>query len=140
MKWYWFALALVLGVVALVLYLLRTQRIQEKYAAIWIGLAVGVTLVGVFPQLAGIMARAVGVQTPINLVFALASLVLFVVIVQLSVEVSRAEEKTRTLAERIALLQLELRELAERTNRADLAERTDRTDTGRTDKADDRPQ
>lgn len=109
--WYWFALALVLGVVVAVLQLLRTQRIREKYAAIWIGLATVVTLLGVFPRLAEIMAHAVGVQTPVNLVFALAALVLFVVLVQLSAEVSRAEETTRTLAERIALLRLELDEL-----------------------------
>ena len=120
--WYWFALALVLGVVVVVLQLLRTQRIREKYAAIWIGLALVVTLVGVFPQLAELMASAVGVQTPINLVFALAALVLFVVLVQLSAEVSRAEETTRALAERIALLRLELDELAARTEPPSSAE------------------
>lgn len=122
MTGYLFALALVLGVVLVVLHLLRSQRIREKYAAIWIILALAVTLLGVFPQLALTVSRAVGVQTPINLVFALASLVLFIVSVQLSAEISRAEETTRTLAERIALLRLELEELKARV------EHTDRTD------------
>ena len=119
MTGYGFAIALVLGVVVVVLYVLRTQRIREKYAATWIGLALAVTLLGVFPRLAVVTSRLVGVQTPINLVFALATLVLFVVLVQLSAEVSRAEETTRTLAERIALLRLELDELAARTDTPD---------------------
>ena len=118
MTWYWFALALALGAVAVVLQLLRSQRIREKYAATWIVLAIGVVLLGLFPGLATVTARAVGVQTPINLVFALATLVLFAVLVQLSAEVSHAEETTRTLAERIALLQLELHELRQTTEPA----------------------
>ena len=111
MSGYAFALVLCVAVVVLVLQLLRTQRIREKYAAAWILLALAVVLLGLFPGLAVGMSRLVGVQTPINLVFALASVVLFAVSVQLSSEVSRSEEQVRTLAERVALMQFEIREL-----------------------------
>lgn len=111
MTGYAFALVLCVAVVVLVLQLLRTQRIREKYAAAWILLALAVVLLGLFPGLAVGMSRLVGVQTPINLVFALASVVLFAVSVQLSSEVSRSEEQVRTLAERVALMQFEIREL-----------------------------
>ena len=111
MTGYWFALVLCVAVVLLVLYLLRTQRIREKYAAIWLVLALAVVLLGVLPDLAGVLSRLVGVQTPINLVFALASAVLFGVCLQLSSEVSRSEEQVRTLAERVALLELRVDEL-----------------------------
>ena len=99
--------------VAALLFLLRTRRIREKYAALWILLTVAVVLIGAFPQLAFWLSDLVGVQTPVNLVFALAIVILLAVCIQLSAEVSNLEEETRTLAEEIALLRLDLRLLAD---------------------------
>ncbi|GCE77685.1 DUF2304 domain-containing protein [Cellulomonas biazotea] len=103
---YPFALAISAVVVLLLLWLLRSRRLKEKYAGIWIVLALAVVVVGVFPDLAGWLARLVGVQTPINLVFLLGFVVVLAVCIQLSAELSRAEETSRTLAEEIALLAL----------------------------------
>ncbi len=103
---YPFALAISAVVVLLLLWLLRSRRLKEKYAGIWIVLALAVVVVGVFPDLAGWLARLVGVQTPINLVFLLGFVVVLAVCIQLSSELSRAEETSRTLAEEIALLAL----------------------------------
>lgn len=94
------------------IFLLRTHRIREKYAAIWILLTIAVLLIGVFPQLAYWLSSLAGVRTPSNLVFALAILVLLAVAIQLSVEVSNLEEETRTLAEEIALLRLDVYDAA----------------------------
>jgi hypothetical protein len=111
-----FALAMCLFVVALLFYLLRTRRIREKYAGIWIALAAAVVILGIFPQLAFWLSDLVGVETPVNLVFAAAFLVLLLVCIQLSAEVSNLEEETRTLAEEIALLRLDVTELAARVD------------------------
>ena len=117
-----FAIVVGLTVAVVVFSLLRTQRIREKYAATWIVLAAAAILVSIFPQVVGAVGRAVGVHTPINMVFVLAVVVLFVVLMQLSAEVSRAEETTRTLAERVALLQLEVTELRGAADRPDQPE------------------
>lgn len=98
-------------VIALV-WLLRTRRVREKYAATWIVLTVSVVLLGVFPGLAFWLSDLVGVQTPVNLVFAVAIVVLLAVCVQLSTEVTGLEEETRTLAEELALLRLDVERLA----------------------------
>lgn len=98
---------------AAMIFLLRTRRIREKYAAIWILLTIAVILTGVFPQLAFWLSSLVGVRTPANLVFAIAIVVLLAVCIQLSTEVSNLEEETRTLAEEIALLRLEVHEAAQ---------------------------
>jgi len=109
MTGYLFAIGLCLVVVGLLFHLLRTRRIREKYAGIWIGVALATILVGVFPGLAFWLADVVGVETPVNLLFAVAFVVLLAVCIQLSSEVSNLEEETRTLAEEIALLRLEVR-------------------------------
>jgi hypothetical protein len=111
---YLFALALCIFVVGLLFYLLRTRRIREKYAGIWIAMASAVVVLGLFPQVAFWLSDLVGVETPVNLVFAVAFVVLLLVCIQLSTEVSNLEEETRTLAEEIALLRLDVSELARR--------------------------
>lgn len=111
MSGYAFAVALTVVLVVMLFLLMRHRRIREKYAAVWIGLALAVVVLGVFPNLAVRLAALVGVQTPVNLVFALAFAVLLLVCIQLSVEVSNLEEETRTLAEAHALLQLDFQRL-----------------------------
>lgn len=105
---YVFAVGLSVVVLVLILALLRTRRIREKYAAIWILLGIGIIVLSVFQRLAFWLASAVGVETPVNLLFALAFAVLFAVCIQMSTELSTLEEETRTLAEEVALLRLEV--------------------------------
>ena len=111
MTGYPFAVALSLGVAVFVLLLLRTRRLREKYAAIWIILAIGVCTLAAVPDAAFWLANLAGVQSPINLLFSAAIVVLLGVCIQLSSEVSALEEKTRTLAEELGLLGMHVEEL-----------------------------
>ncbi len=89
-------------------WLLRSQRLREKYSVIWVVLVLGLVFLGFVPQVTQVLARLTGVTTPINLVFILAFLALLVVCIQLSLELSRLEETTRTVAEEVALLRLDV--------------------------------
>lgn len=103
---YVFALALCLVIVALVVQLLRSRRIREKYASVWIVLALAIVLLGLFPQVLYWLTRITGVETPINLLFAVGFVVVLGVCIQLSASVSSLEERARTLTEEVALLRL----------------------------------
>jgi hypothetical protein len=94
--------------------LLRRRRLREKYALFWVAVALLTILVAAFPVLLHTAADLLGVQVPTNLLFFVASMVLMVVSIQHSHELGRLEERTRTLAEEVALLHLrmELREPA----------------------------
>lgn len=111
MTGYPFAVGLSLVVVAFVLLLLRTRRLREKYAAIWIVLGVAVCTLALAPSLAFWLADVAGVVSPINLLFSTAIVVLLAVCIQLSSEVSTLEEETRTLTEEVAILGLRVENL-----------------------------
>lgn len=110
MTGYAVAVAACVVVVAVILGLLRTKRIREKYAGIWIVLALVNILLVLAPGLATRLATLLGVATPVNLLFTLAFVVLLIVCVHLSTELSRIEEQARTLTEEVALLRLDLEE------------------------------
>lgn len=104
MSGYGFALGLCAVTLVFILWLLRARRLREKYAAIWIVLALAIVVLGAFPGLVFGLARFVGVETPANLLFATSLGVLLFVCIQLSTELSGMEEESRTLAEEHALL------------------------------------
>jgi hypothetical protein len=105
---YPFALVVAALLLVALFWLLRTQRLREKYSVLWFAVIVGVVLLTFIPSITGWLTALAGVTTPINLVFILAFLVLLVVCIQLSIEISTLEESARTVAEEVALLRLEL--------------------------------
>ncbi len=95
--------------------LLRRHQLREKYAVLWLLVSVSVAVIAVFPSVLATGARITGVQTPSNLLFFVAALVLLIVCVQLSWEISRLEDETRALAEEVAILRLEAQQEKDRT-------------------------
>lgn len=106
-------LGLVGSVVTLTLLfeMLRRRRLREKYAVFWVLVAVGTLVLAVFPTLLTHAASLLGVAIPSNLLFFVASLVLFVVSVQHSSELGRLEDRSRTLAEEVAFLRMRVESL-----------------------------
>jgi hypothetical protein len=90
--------------------MMRRQRLREKYAIFWFVVAVFTLVVAVVPGVLETGADLVGVAVPANLLFFIASMLLLVVSVQHSSELGRLEDRTRTLAEEVGLLRMQLQE------------------------------
>jgi hypothetical protein len=94
--------------------LLRRGVLKEKYAALWLIIA-GVALVlAIFPGLLRWLTTSLGIEIPSNLLFFATIVVLVLVAVQLSYELSRHEARIRRLAEEVALQNDELNQLRRR--------------------------
>ena len=102
------------AVLVLVLELLRRRHLRGKYALLYLALGSVVAVFAVVPSLLSRLSDAVGVEVPANLLFFAAILVLLMISMQLAYESGRLEEETRTLAEEIALLRLDVQRLQER--------------------------
>ena len=89
--------------------MMRRHRLREKYALIWALVALLIITVAAFPAILIRTSQAIGLAVPANLLFFGASMVIMVLTLQHSSELGRLEERTRTLAEEIALLRLELK-------------------------------
>jgi hypothetical protein len=98
--------AAVLAIVV-VIELLRRRQLRERHAIWWFIAGVLALIAGVFPQTLTWAAHLIGIAIPINLVFFVGIAILFFVCLQHSSELTRLESKTRTLAERVAILELE---------------------------------
>lgn len=96
--------------------LLRRGVLKEKYAVLWLLFGAGALLFALFPAALNWLTRVVGVETPSNLLFFITIVLLVLVGVQLSYELSRNEAKIRRLAEEVALLEQRARRAQEPTD------------------------
>jgi hypothetical protein len=105
-----FVLGLIGSLVTLTLLfeLLRRRHLREKYAVFWAVVALVTLVIAVFPSTLIAAADLVGVAVPANLLFFGASMLLLGVSIHQSYEMGRLEDRTRTLAEEIGLLRLEI--------------------------------
>ena len=88
--------------------LLRRGVLKEKYAVLWLFVA-GIGLVfAIVPGLLDWLGASLGIGAPVNLLFFVMGVVLVLVSVQLSYELSRHEARIRRLAEEIALLKRQI--------------------------------
>ena len=106
-------LAIITSIVTLVFIidLLRRGVLKEKHAVLWLSIA-GIALVlSLFPGILEWITETLGFEVPANLLFFGTIVVLVLVAVQLSYELSSHEAKIRRLAEEVALQQEEIKEI-----------------------------
>lgn len=103
---YIFGIVSALLVLVVAIELLRRRHLRERHAIWWIVAGILALIAGIFPESLFWAADLVGIEVPINLVFFVSIAILFLACLQHSSELTRLESKTRTLAERVALLEL----------------------------------
>lgn len=108
--------AAILALVAIV-ELMRRGTLRERHAVWWFIGGVLALVIAVFPQTLTWAAKILGISVPTNLVFFIAIGLLFLVSLQYGAELTRIEEKLRTLAERSAFAEHRIAELERRINR-----------------------
>jgi hypothetical protein len=99
--------ALLIGVLELV----RRRRLMERYALLW--LLSALVLIGLAAWRGGleIISHAVGIIYPPNALFFVAFAFILLLLLHFSSSVSRLNDQTKLLAQRIALLEERLRRL-----------------------------
>lgn len=104
---YLMGIAVAAMVLVLIVELLRRRALKERQAVWWFLAGVIALLLAIFPQLTTFLARATGVELPINLVFFVSIAVLFLVSLQSSAEITRLERRVERLAEEVGIMRAE---------------------------------
>lgn len=96
-------IVIAVGAFALVLFLVRRRMLKERFAITWLLVGAGMILFALARPLLDRLSDALGIQSGTTTVFLLAVLVILGIQLQLSVSLSRIEERLRDLAESVAL-------------------------------------
>jgi hypothetical protein len=114
-----------LAVLAFVINLVRTRRLQERYALLWILAGAAIALGPLFIPWIDRLAYTLGFDYPPALLLMLTSIGLMLIIFQLSLSISRNAEQIKVLTQEVGLMRQELDVLKKTAPHADPASQAD---------------
>jgi len=98
-------------VVLVVFELVRRRKLREEYSWVWIATAGAVSLLALNQSLLLTITRWIGAASSASTLFFGAIVFLLALCIQFSIRLSRLTHRQRTLAQRMALMEEEMREL-----------------------------
>ena len=93
----------------------RTRRIKEQYALLWILTAVLLVLVPIFVDVVDAISYALGILYPPAFIFLIALVCILLILFQFSMSISRFSDQIKVLVQDIALLTKRVEELEARS-------------------------
>ena len=90
---------------AVIFELIRSRRLQERYALLWLLTGVVALVLAVWRDGLGKLSSAVGVSYPPSMLFLATGFFVVVLLLHYSTVISRLSDQNRILAQRLALLE-----------------------------------
>lgn len=108
---------LLLAVLAMIINMVRKRDLELKYVLGWMACDIALIVLALFPDLMRGLSAALGIRSPMNMIFFLGFLFSLAIIFSLTVALSRVTEKVRRIAQILAMLPEDVQE--ELRNRRD---------------------
>lgn len=112
--------ALLLGVVLLAAI---QKKITEPHALLWVLPCILIIVGGIFPQLTYILSNLFDTEYPPAIIFAIAIIMLYVILFQCFKSLSVLTKKNKELASQVALLNRQIEQLKEQIRQLSLKEK-----------------
>jgi hypothetical protein len=93
-----------------ILELIRSRRLQERYALLWVMTAMVLLVFALWRDGLNVLAKTVGIVYPPSALFLIAAVFILIVLLHYSTAISELAERNLMLAQRIALLEQKLKE------------------------------
>jgi hypothetical protein len=103
------AVVLTAVMLGIVLELVRRRRLVERYALLWMIVALTLLVLAIWNDLLSVASDAIGIAVPANALFIAAFAVAFILLLHFSVITTRLSEETKILAQEVARLDAEAR-------------------------------
>ena len=102
------------AVLVFVVNLVRTRKLKEEYALLWLFAAVVLVLAPAFVDVLDTISYALGILYPPAFIFLLALICMLFILFQFSITISRFSDQIKVLTQDVALLTRRVQELRDR--------------------------
>lgn len=104
-------IALGIGILVFVVNLVRTRKLKEEYAILWLFTGIVLVLLPVVIDLLDAISFALGITYPPAFIGLVAAVCILFILFQFSTNISRFSERTKVLAQEVAILKERVRRL-----------------------------
>ena len=120
-----FAMVVGLAVLLFVVNLVRTKKLKEEFALLWLLTGVVLVIAPLAIDYLDMVAHALGIEYPPAFIFLLAIISLLLILFQFSTRISRFSEQIKVLTQEVALLRNQVEDSHEPEGRVEAAGATD---------------
>lgn len=111
-----FFIILGLSVLFFVINLVRTKKLKEEHALLWLLMATALVIAPLFIDVIDTISFAIGIDYPPALIIVIALVCFALIFFQMSVTISRFSEQIKSLSQDLALARRRIQDLEERLN------------------------
>lgn len=94
-----------------IFYFLKKKSLSLKYSLLWITTGIIMGVIALFPQIIYVFVELIGIQTPVNGLYAICIFMMMLILISLTSIVSKQTERIKNLTQYIAILEKDVREL-----------------------------
>ena len=95
---------------AVILVALRKKSLTLKYSLLWMFSALLLLIIVIFPRIINGVTKLLGIASPVNAVFTIVLFLVLMILISLSVIVSKQHARIKKLIQSVALLEKRLRD------------------------------
>lgn len=95
---------------AVILVALRKKSLTLKYSLLWMFSALLLLIIVIFPRIINGVTKLLGIASPVNTVFTIVLFLVLMILISLSVIVSKQHARIKKLIQSVALLEKRLRD------------------------------
>lgn len=107
-----FTLIIAFGILLLIIELVRRRRLREEYSWLWLLTGFVIVLLVLWDGLLKFIAHLTGIIAPQSIVFFFGSMFLILINIHYSVKISELSNQVKNLAQELAILRGELKEVS----------------------------
>ncbi|MBC7258331.1 MAG: DUF2304 domain-containing protein [Chloroflexi bacterium] len=122
-------IAVGVGILVFVVNLVRTRKLKEEYAILWLFTGIVLVLLPVVIDLLDAISFALGITYPPAFIGLVAAVCILFILFQFSTSISRFSERTKVLAQEVAILKERVRRLEAQLAEARAAQHAEVEDT-----------
>ena len=86
-----------------VLYCVNHKKMQLQFSLIWLLISLILILIAIFPQIVYFIAKITGIKTASNLVYLMGIIILFVIIINLTIKISKQSAQIHDLIQEFSI-------------------------------------
>lgn len=96
-----------------IFYFLKKKSLSLKYSLLWITTGIIMGVIALFPQIIYVFVELIGIQTPVNGLYAICIFMMMLILISLTSIVSKQTERIKNLTQYIAILEKDVREITD---------------------------
>lgn len=108
-----FLLALIIVLLGVIIHLLRSGALTLKYSLVWLAACVVLFIMVLIPSVPQALAHLIGIEVASNLVFLLEGIFVLIILISLTIIVSKQNARVVRLVQTVAVLERRIRDLEE---------------------------